>query len=83
MALVGGSGVGAWQKGVTPSLPTNVVGFRGFDLSIILILRGGILMPVGDFPENLSRAMLVGTMSVGGLGVLMRHLPVAMHVGRS
>ena len=34
--------------------------FRGSDSSIILILRGGILMSIGDFPESLSRAILVG-----------------------
>ena len=28
-------------------------------------------MSVGDFPESLSRAVLVGTMSVGRLGVLI------------
>ena len=42
--------------------------FRGFDSSIILILRGGILTPIGDVPESLSQAMLVGTMLVGRLG---------------
>ena len=44
----------------TPSLPTNIVDFRGFDSSIILILRDGILMSIGDFPESLSQAMLAG-----------------------
>ena len=44
----------------TANLPTNIVDFRGFDSSMILILRGGILMSIGDFPESLSRAMLVG-----------------------
>ena len=34
--------------------------FRGFDLNIISMLRGGILMSIGDFPEILSQAMLVG-----------------------
>ena len=43
-----------------PNLPTNIVDFRGFDSGIILILRGGILMAIGDFPESLSQAMLVG-----------------------
>ena len=38
--------------------------FRGFDPSIILILRGGILMPIGDFPESLSQAIVVGIMLV-------------------
>ena len=53
----------------TPNLPTNIVEFGGFDSSIMLILRGGILTPIGDFPESLSQAMLVGTMLVGRLGV--------------
>ena len=57
----------------TPNLPTNIADFRGFDSSKISIYRGGIPRPMprpmGDFPESLSRAMLVGTMLVGGLGV--------------
>ena len=53
----------------TPNLPTNIVDFRGFDSSTILILKGGTLRPIGDFPEVLTRAMLVGTMLVGRLGV--------------
>ena len=53
----------------TPNLPTNIVDFRGFDSSTILNLRGGILMSIGDFPESLSQAMLVGVMFVEGLGV--------------
>ena len=36
-----------WHALSTPNLPTNTVGFGGFDSSIILILRGGILMPIG------------------------------------
>ena len=43
---------------------------RGFDSSIILILRGGIPRPIGDFPESLSQAISVGIMFVGRLGVL-------------
>ena len=45
------------------------MGFGGFDSSIILIQRGGILMSLGDFPESLSQAMLVGVMLLGRLGV--------------
>ena len=56
----------------TANLGTNIMDFRGFDLSIILTLRGGILKPIGDIPESLSQAMLVGVMLVGGLGVLPR-----------
>ena len=52
----------------TPNPPTNIVDFVGFDSSTILIQRG-VLMSIGDFPESLSQAMLVGTMLVGGLGV--------------
>ena len=53
----------------TPNLPTNIVSFRGFDSSIRLISRGGIPRPIGDFPESLTRAILVGVMLVGRLGV--------------
>ena len=56
----------------TPNLPANIVDFGGFDSSIMLFLRGGILMSIGDFPESLSQAMLVGTMLVGRLGVPRR-----------
>ena len=45
--------------------------FRGFDSSTILIVRGGILVSIGDFPESLSQAVLVGTMLVGGLDVMI------------
>ena len=44
----------------TPNTRTNIVDFRGCDSSIILIIRGGILRPIGDFPESLSQAMLAG-----------------------
>ena len=49
----------------TPNPPTNIVGFRGFDPNIILIVRGGIPRPMWNFPESLSQAMLVGVMLVG------------------
>ena len=45
---------------ITPSSPTNIVDLRGFDSSIILISRGGIPRPIGNFPEDLSREVLVG-----------------------
>ena len=32
------------------NLPTNIMDFRGFDSSRILILRGVIPRPIGDFP---------------------------------
>ena len=57
---------------VTPNLPTNIVGFRGFDSITILIQRGGIVMSIGNLPESLSRAMLVGTMLVERLGVVCK-----------
>ena len=53
----------------TPNLPTNIVDFKGFDSSIILIQRGGILMSIGKLPESLSQAMLAGIILVGGLCV--------------
>ena len=36
------------------------MGVRGFDSNMILVLRGGILMSIGDFPESLGQAVLVG-----------------------
>ena len=53
-----------------PNPPTNIMDFRGFDSSIILILRSGICMSIGDFPESLNQAILVGIMLVGRLGVV-------------
>ena len=53
----------------TPNPPTNIVDFRGFDSSIMLCFRGGILMSIEDLPESLTQAMLVGTVLVGELGV--------------
>ena len=54
---------------LTANLRTKILDFRGFDPSIILILRDGILMSIGDFLESLSQAILVGIMLVGRLGV--------------
>ena len=44
----------------TPNLPTIIMDLRGFDSSIILSQRGGILLPIGDFPESLRQAILAG-----------------------
>ena len=52
----------------TANLAKNV-DFGGFDSSIIFILRAGILMSTGDFPESSSQAISVGIMSVERLGV--------------
>ena len=49
-----------------------IVDFRGFDSSVILILRGGIPRFTGDFPESLRQAMLVGITLVGKVGVVRR-----------
>ena len=53
------------------NLRTYLMDFRGFDSIIILILRGGILMSIGNFPESSSQAILVGIMLVGRLGVVV------------
>ena len=58
---------------ITANYPTNIVDFRGFYSSNILILRVGIPRPkgisCGIFPEGLTQAMLVGIMLGGRLGV--------------
>ena len=53
----------------TPNLLSDIVDFRGFDSSTILILRGGIPRPEENLPESLSQAILVGVMLVGRLGI--------------
>ena len=41
-------------------LRTKIPDFTGFDSSGVVILRGGIPRPIGNFPEVLSQAILVG-----------------------
>ena len=53
---------------ITPNPPTNIVDFIGFASSIMLCLRGEILMSIGDFPDSLSQAVLVWIMLGGRLG---------------
>ena len=60
-AVVGRGRLGDQSVGwTTASLRTKILDFRGFDSSIILSLRGGIPRPIGNFPESLSQAILVG-----------------------
>ena len=47
------------------NLRSNILDFRGFDSSRILIPGGGILMSIGNFPEILSQRILVGIILVG------------------
>ena len=63
----------------TPNLPTNIVGFKGLDPRMMSIQRGGVLTSVGNLPESLSQAMLVGTMLVGRLGVLFGPSMLSYH----
>ena len=57
------------QVGCTANLCTKILDFRGFDLSRILISRGGIPRPIRKLPESLSQAILAGMILVGRLGV--------------
>ena len=41
----------------------------GFDSSRILIVRGGMFMSLGSFPESLNQGILVGIILAGRLGV--------------
>ena len=45
--------VSSRQLAATANLRTKILNFRGFDSSIILILRGGILMSIENLPECL------------------------------
>ena len=42
----------------TANLRTKILDFRGFDSNIILVLRGGILMSIGYFPEVVESTIL-------------------------
>ena len=59
----------ACRCGRTVNLRAKILDFRGFDSSNILILRGGILMSIGNLPEVLSQRILVWIILVGRLGV--------------
>ena len=50
------------------NLRTKILDFRGFAASRILSLRGGILLPTGNFPEMLNRRILAGVILVGRSG---------------
>ena len=54
----------------TASLRTKILDFRGFDSSITLILRRGILRSIGNFPETLTQQILVGRFLIGRLGLV-------------
>ena len=60
----------ACAHATTANLCTNIMDSRGFDSNIILMLRGGILMSIANFPESLSQRIWVGIVLVGRLGVL-------------
>ena len=57
----------------TANLCTKILDFRGSGSSIILISRGGIPWPIGNFPEILSQRILAGRFLVGRLCVLRIH----------
>ena len=61
---------GRSQRPFTASLRTKILDFRGFDSRVISILRGGIVMSIGIFPDVLNRRILVGIILVGGSGVI-------------
>ena len=56
----------------TVNLRTKILDFRGFGSSRILILRAGILMSMGNFPESLSQEIFVWIILVVRLGVATR-----------
>ena len=48
----------AAQGAPTTNLRTKILMFRGFDSSIIIILRGGIPCPIGKFPGKIESSNL-------------------------
>ena len=55
----------------TANLRAKILNFRGFYSSGILILRGGILMSIGNIPEISSQQILVGIILAGRVGVML------------
>ena len=61
----------------TANLRTKILDFTGFGSSRILVLRGGILMSIGSFPEILSQSNLSsreftkGGLVKGGLAMII------------
>ena len=53
---------------------TKTLDSRGFDSGRILMLRGGILMPIGDFLEVTSQTILVGIVLAGKTGRMPQEL---------
>ena len=53
---------------LTANLRTKILDFRGFGSSGILIVRGGVLMSTGSFPESSSQQILAGAILVGRSG---------------
>ena len=50
------------EKGGAADLRSaKILDVRGFDSGRISILRGGVLMSIGNFPEVLSQQILVGS----------------------
>ena len=66
-----------WPCFDTANLRTKILDLRGFDSSIILVLRGGMLMSIREFTEILSQQILVGMILVGRSGVCSRGDSVA------
>ena len=54
----------------TANIRTKILEFRGFDSSRIVMLRGGIPRPLGNFPESLSQQILAWRFLVGRLAVV-------------
>ena len=53
----------------SPRTKIKILDFRGFDSSIILIVSGGILAPMGDFPEISNQGILAEIILVGRFDV--------------
>ena len=66
---------GRVSSSVTADLRAKIQDFSGLDSRIILILMGGILMSIGNFPESLGQAILVGIILVGRFGHLSLRPP--------
>ena len=59
---------------ITANLGTKILDFRGFDSNIILTVRRELIMSEGTNQQSLRKAILVGIILVGRLGVQGTHV---------
>ena len=75
--------VASSRNSSTVNLCTKILDFRWFDSNIILVLRGGIPRPAGNFPEISSQQILAGRFLVGRSGIIHGDIYISLSLSLS